>query len=263
MTGPAEINPIGVGPMSGAHVGRYRQWWAWAAAALGSAVVLVVVVPVVIVPLLTADGAEGGTVGPTSVAARADGPPTWDQVLAIRDELRAAAESPDYPVDKTQLAAIATTPGPYTALGRIAFPTTGPDVAFGAGVHPSVLERGPGHWPGTALPGRAGNGVISGHRTTFTHPFADLDRLAPGDPIVLTPTGAATPSFTYRVVQNSVLPEAEYAQFVLRQPTDPAARELTLFACTPKGQRTHRIVVRAVMTPPNEEPTGATANEGS
>lgn len=70
---------------------------------------------------------------------------------------------------------------------------------------------------------------------------------------MLTPTSGAGPAITYRVVDTSILPEAEYAQFVLRQPADPAARELTLLACTPKGQSTHRIVVRAVATRPDGE----------
>ncbi|MCY7342346.1 MAG: class E sortase [Pseudonocardia sp.] len=222
-----------------ARVRRRRGGFAWSAAVLALAAAFLVVVPML----------AGGDAAPDDAApiGRADGPPTWDQVLAIRDELRAAALSPDYPVDESQLASIATAPGPYVALGRIAFPTTGLDAEFGAGVHPPVLERGPGHWPGTALPGQPGNSVISGHRTTFTRPFGDLDLLAPGDPIVLTPAGA--PAVTYRVVETAIVPEAEYAQFVLRQPTDPTARELTLFACHPKGERTNRIVVRAVIEP--------------
>jgi len=230
--------------MRSSHVRSRRGGYAWSAAVLALAAAFLVVVPMLAGGVAAPD--EGAPIG------RADEPPTWDQVLAIRDELRAAALSPDYPVDESQLASIATAPGPYVALGRIAFPTTGLDAEFGAGVHPPVLERGPGHWPGTALPGQPGNGVISGHRTTYTHPFGDLDLLEPGDPIVLTPAGAPAVPVTYRVVETSILPEAEYAQFVLRQPTDPAARELTLFACTPKGQRTHRIVVRAAVSTSDE-----------
>ena len=93
--------------------------------------------------------------------------------------------------------------------------------------------------------------MISGHRTTFTHPFRDLDRLEPGDPILLTPIGATAP-VQYRVTETVIVPESEYASFVLRQPADPSVRELTLFACHPEGQRTHRIVVRASVSPPGE-----------
>ncbi|MEQ3552102.1 class E sortase [Pseudonocardia nematodicida] len=184
----------------------------------------------------------------TGAGRSATEPPTWDQVLTIRDELGAAARSNDYPVDQATLAAVATAPGPYTPLGRIAFPTTGLDVEFGAGVQPSVLERGPGHWPGTALPGQAGNMVVSGHRTTWTSPFRDLDLLTPGDPIALTPPDSGP--VVYRVVETTTVPEAGYADFVLGRPADPAARVLTLFACAPKGDRTHRIVVRATAQSP-------------
>lgn len=223
---------------------RFRpRWTVLLAAALALAAVLVIALPAL--------GDGGGGTGAEPLAGRAAQPPTWDQVLRIRDELRAGAESPDYPIDEAQLGAVATAPGPYTPLGRISFPSTGLDVEFGAGVHPSVLERGPGHWPGTALPGRPGNSVISGHRTTYTRPFGDLDLLQPGDPISISLLGASAP-VVYRVTQTTVVPEAEYAEFVLRQPSDPSERELTLFACTPKGQRTHRIVVRAVAEPLGE-----------
>lgn len=225
------------------HLGR---WAGGVAVVVGLVVGLLVVVP--------AWSGGGGPAEPE--IAQAVGPPSFEQVLAIRDQLRAAAASSDYPVDQAALADVVTAPGPYVPLGRIGFPTTGLDVEYGAGVQPSVLERGPGHWPGTALAGQLGNGVISGHRTTFTHPFGDLDLLQPGDPVELTPPGAAAP-FVYRVIETVVLPEAEYADFVLRQPVDASARELTLFACEPKGNRTHRIIVRAAM-----EPTGAASPQG-
>lgn len=231
--------------MSSARARRSRRGLlGWAAAVLALAAAFVVV------PSLMAGSTETGP-GDGAPVGRAVGPPSFDQVLRIRDELRAAAGSPDYPVDAAALASVATEPGPYRPLGRIAFPSTGLDVEFGAGVHPPVLERGPGHWPGTALPGQPGNGVISGHRTTYTHPFADLDLLNPGDSILLTAAGSTSP-VDYRVTETTIVPEAEYAEFVLRQPTDTTVRELTLFACTPKGERTHRIVVRAVATPPGE-----------
>jgi sortase A len=220
---------------------RYGLWrFGWATAAVLVAGAIVVAVPAL------RDTGQVAAPSPAAPLGSAQGPPSFDQVLKIRDELRAAADTPDYPVDQAQLATVATAPGPYVSLGRIAFPTTGLDVEVGAGVQPAVLDQGPGHWPGTALAGQPGNAVISGHRTTHTHPFGDLDLLEPGDPIDLTPSGASTPVI-YRVTGTTIVPEAEYAQFVLAQPTDPAARELTLFACHPKGRRTHRIVVRAAV----------------
>jgi len=131
--------------------------------------------------------------------------------------------------------------------GRIVIPAIGLDTTYGIGVHDAVLEEGPGHWPDTALPGQAGNGVLSGHRTTWTRPFGDLDRLVPGD--VVTASVGPQPGVDYRVTGVQIVPEAEYVDVVLRQPDDPTARQLTLFACHPKGSRTHRIVVTAQADP--------------
>lgn len=218
----------------------------WSAALLA-----LIVVAFLVPPFLAGSADPGGASGEPFGRAGQD-PPTFDDVLRIRDELRAdAAANQDYPIDEATLASVVTAPGAYTPLGRIRFPTTGLDVEFAGGVQPSVLERGPGHWPGTAVPGQVGNAVLSGHRTTYTHPFADLDLLDAGDPVTVRPTGAAVPT-VYRVTETTIVPEAEYVAFVLRQPADPTVRELTLFACHPKGQRTHRIVVRAVAEPRTE-----------
>lgn len=186
---------------------------------------------------------------PSGAAVLASGDrPTAADVQRLREQLgAAAATNPDYPIDPAQLAAVATAPQEYTPLGRIAIPDIGLDVVYAAGVQPAVLQRGPGHWPGTPLPGRPGNAVLSGHRTTWTHPFGDLDELAPGDRIEVAPEGQ--PAVVYRVLDTTIVPEAEYVEFVLRQPDDPATRRLTLFACHPKGDRTHRIVVRAQADP--------------
>lgn len=128
-------------------------------------------------------------------------------------------------------------------IGRIIIPSVGLDATFGEGVQDAILELGPGHWPGTPLPGEPGNSVLSGHRTTWTHPFGDLDLLAPGDVIT---TGVGPDSgVEFRVTETRIIPESEYVDAVLAQPADPAARTLTLFACHPKGRRTHRIVVTA------------------
>nr|MBA2312178.1 class E sortase [Actinomycetota bacterium] len=110
-----------------------------------------------------------------------------------------------------------------------------------------VVRLGPGLWPGTPLPGDAGNAVFAGHRTTYTHPFGDLDLLGPGDVVRTRLRGAKATVF--RVSKVSVVAESDYLDYVLRQPRRPGARMLTLFACTPKGQRTHRIVVQARAEP--------------
>jgi LPXTG-site transpeptidase (sortase) family protein len=131
----------------------------------------------------------------------------------------------------------------HVPLGRIWIPSLGLRAQFRLGVDDAVVRLGPGLWPGTPLPGVQGNAVLAGHRTSYTHPFGDLDLLHRGD-VVRTRTrgGRAT---VFRVFEVTTVPEANYREFVLRRPRNPEARVITLFACTPKGFRTHRIVVRA------------------
>jgi LPXTG-site transpeptidase (sortase) family protein len=135
----------------------------------------------------------------------------------------------------------------YLPIGRLAIPAIGLDTSFREGVFDEILIRGPGHWPGTPVPGEVGNSVLSGHRTTYSHPFGNLDLLERGDKVKTTLDHRHT--VMYRVFETSIVPEAEYVDFVLDQPGGRRARVLTMFACHPKGYRTHRIVVRARATP--------------
>jgi len=93
------------------------------------------------------------------------------------------------------------------------------------------------------MPGRTGNAVISGHRNTHTAPFKELDELGNGDKILLTSGGGGAVAF--EVTKTTIVPEADYKDFVLRQPRDEKARQVTLFACHPEGNPDFRIVVQA------------------
>lgn len=159
----------------------------------------------------------------------------------------ATADSPAAGAPPALLAPVTVAHGRQVPLGRVIIPRLGLDTTFVNGVHDAALVAGPGHWPGTPLPGTPGNSVLSGHRTTFTAPFADLDLLQPGD-LITTGLGSQA-GVDHRVVETRIVPEAEYAQLVIAQPADPQARTITLFACAPKGSRTHRIVVTAQADP--------------
>ena len=64
------------------------------------------------------------------------------------------------------------------------------------GAQPAQLEQGPGHVPGTALPGQPGTSAVVGTRTRYGAVLRDLPALRAGDEItVVTPQGRAT----YRV----------------------------------------------------------------
>ncbi len=125
-------------------------------------------------------------------------------------------------------------------MGRIAIPKVGLDSELHEGIRLTTLDRGPGHWPGTALPGQIGNVVVAGHRTSHGAEFRHLDALAPGDEVVFT---TADGTFTYHVTGTQIVtPDSLW----IVDPTDtPTA---TLFACHPLGSTAKRIVVNLALS---------------
>ena len=121
-------------------------------------------------------------------------------------------------------------------LGTIRIPTIDLQWQLGQGMTLTAIDRGPSHWPGTAMPGELGNMVIAGHRTTKGAPFRHLDSLVPGDEIVFD-VGATT--HTYSVIETIIVyPEDVWI-------ADQTEEHLvTLFACHPVGSARQRIVVR-------------------
>jgi len=162
---------------------------------------------------------------------------------SVSDLAIAAKSGYDVPVSAAAVSRVKTTPGPYQKLGRVAIPRIGLDVAFGEGVYEKALLKGPGHWPGTPMPGQDGNAVLSGHRNTHTAPFKYLNLLERGDKVVVTVKGDKP--VTFKVTGTTIVREAAFKEFVLRQPSAPDARTVTLFACHPEGNPVFRIVVRA------------------
>src|ERR1700722_548059 len=71
-------------------------------------------------------------------------------------------------------------------IGDIRVPVIGLNQVVVEGTNTADLRKGPGHYTGTPLPGQAGNAAVAGHRTTYGHPFYNLDSVKVGDPIVLT-----------------------------------------------------------------------------
>ena len=186
--------------------------------------------------------------------------PKVTKVLAAvseSDQARAVTQS-DSPVAAAQLGgkklSIDFERGRRVALGTMEIPAIGLRTPFYEGVVDEAVELGPGHWPGTPWPGQPGNSVFAGHRTTYTAPFGDIDLLGPGDRVRIgMRNGKPT---TYRVFKTTIKSEAEYAKFVLQQPRNKKARILTFFACTPKGSRSHRIIVQARAMPIGAKPAG-------
>lgn len=59
------------------------------------------------------------------------------------------------------------------------------ELPISQGIDSTQLETGTGHYPKSALPGESGNFAVAGHRSGNGEPFADFDRLQPGDRIVI------------------------------------------------------------------------------
>ena len=126
-------------------------------------------------------------------------------------------------------------PTPDMVHGTLALPSIGVEQSLHEGVTLTAIDRGPSHWPGTAMPGEIGNVVVAGHRVTHSRPFHDLDRLRPGDPLVFTLTDGSR--WTYELTGTEIV--APDAMHIVDQTPDPTA---TLFACHPKGSAAQRIV---------------------
>jgi sortase A len=124
---------------------------------------------------------------------------------------------------------------PVVAIGEIEIPKIGLVHEIYEGVSLTVVNHGPGHWPGTPMPGGYGNMVFAGHRTTYDRPFRNIDQLVEGDPIIFR-TDQGT--FTYRVTRSQVV-HWDDVWIVDQHP----GRTVTLFACHPPGSAEFRYVV--------------------
>jgi sortase A len=126
------------------------------------------------------------------------------------------------------------------ALTRIVIPAIKVDTVVVEGTGASALRAGAGHYPNTPLPGEEGNVAVAGHRTTYGKPFANLDRLAVGDQIVLeTPIGR----HVYRVSRPPFVVANSDFTVISQTP----GHTLTLTTCHPKGSASQRLVVKADM----------------
>ena len=123
----------------------------------------------------------------------------------------------------------------------IQIPKIGVDKVFVEGTGREDLKKGPGHYPGTPLPGQIGNAAIAGHRTTFGAPFYDLDKLAPGDEII---TQTLAGRYTYKVRETLIVKPNDV--YVVDNTPDA---QLTLTTCNPKFQASERLVVKADLVP--------------
>ncbi len=124
---------------------------------------------------------------------------------------------------------------PLVVLGQIDIPRLGLSRTMYEGIRLSTFDRGPGHWPGSALPGELGNVVVAGHRVSGNQDFRDLDQLTVGDEVVFT---TAAGRHVYLVESTEIV--SPVAIWIVDQ---THAKTATLFACHPPGSVAQRIVV--------------------
>lgn len=192
---------------------------------------------------------------------------------ALNDEVAEALEGP--PAEATPLITAVVLPSGHTpptarggaqpnaaeipehlrplvqSLPTVAIPTPGPEQARSIFIPalwelpaPVVqgdgweqLKKGVGQHIGSGDPGRLGNVVLSAHNDIFGELFRYLDRLQPGDEIVLT---TATREYIYRVTGFRIVKPTEVSVMA------PGPRAtVTLISCYPYLVDTERIVVFA------------------
>ncbi len=143
-------------------------------------------------------------------------------------------------------------------IGRLHIPDIESDFYVVEGVDLSVLQDGPGHFPGTPLPGQPGNSAIAGHRVTWAAPFNRLDELQPG---ALVNVETLQGTFWYEVMAQPNPDGGEPLGHYIVEPTqleildDKGDDRLTLMACHPKYSAAQRIVVEARLTSSPAPPT--------
>jgi sortase A len=124
------------------------------------------------------------------------------------------------------------------AMGRILIPRLRLDAVLVDGTSEGDLAKGPGFYRGDYLPGEGRLVYVAGHRTTYSAPFSQINRIRRGDTITLRmPYG----TFRYRVTSHRIVRASDVA--VLRS----GRRELLILqSCHPRFSATHRYLVYAL-----------------
>jgi sortase A len=134
-------------------------------------------------------------------------------------------------------------PSPGEPIARVRIPRIHLDAVVLEGTSAAVLRLGPGHMPGTGMPG-ARNGynncVIAGHRDSF---FRRLGGVRTGDRLYLD---VGDEERAYRVVRRRIVPPSDVAV------AGPTRRpRVTLITCYPFhwiGRAPYRFILEAEPT---------------
>jgi sortase A len=162
-----------------------------------------------------------------------------------------AGSAPELPFSE-RAEALAENTKAEDPLGRLRIPSLDVEQVLVEGVGSGSLTRGPGHYEDTSLPGEDGTVGIAGHRTTYSAPFRNIDKLGQGQTILLKmPYGR----FAYRVTDSAVVPPDDVSVLA---PAHHA--RLVLTSCNPVFSDAERIVVYARLTKASPKSGGEMAS---
>jgi len=125
---------------------------------------------------------------------------------------------------------------------RLQVPALGVDAPVVQGDGWEQLKKGAGQHIGTPDPGENGNIVLSAHDDIFGEIFRNLDRLKPGDVIILYTNQR---QYTYVVTGTQIV---EPTRVEVMAPTPNST--VTLISCYPYLIDNQRIIVSAVLQSP-------------
>lgn len=126
------------------------------------------------------------------------------------------------------------------AIGRIEIPRIDLDIVVVQGTDTASLQKGPGHYKATSIPGQPGTVAIAGHRTTYLAPFRKINEIEDGDEIrIEMPYGA----FTYVTEKHEIV---DPGQVEIIEPV--GYERLVLTACHPLYSAAQRYAVFAKLS---------------
>jgi len=154
------------------------------------------------------------------------------------------AEIPDHlaPLVQSLADLPVPTPGPQQAV-RLQIPAIGVDHPVVQGDGWEQLKKGVGQHIGSPNPGEKGNLVLSAHNDIFGEIFRDLDKLKPGDEIIVF---TSQRTYTYSVQQYQIV---EPTQVEVMAPSQEPV--VTLISCYPYMVDDKRYVVTAYLQDPS------------
>jgi sortase A len=158
---------------------------------------------------------------------------------AVRRALAQESALDRLPTGPPVAAPTTAAPAEGQPVGDIRIPVIGINQVVVEGTNTPDLRKGPGHYTGTPLPGQSGNASIAGHRTTYGHPFYNLDSVKAGDPIVLTTLQGI---FVYDTTKSYVVSPSDTTVV-----DNVFANQLTLTTCNPRFSATTRLIVQATL----------------